>query len=73
MTDPRIPDGVTLEMVLVAVVERHGWEALARSIPVRCFQHDPSIKSSLTFLRRTPWARARLEDVYLRNLPRGAL
>ena len=59
--------GVTLKALLTALVERHGWEALARSVPIRCFQNEPSIASSLTFLRRTPWARAKVEAIYLRD------
>jgi uncharacterized protein (DUF2132 family) len=59
--------GVTLEMILIHLVDRYGWEELGREIPVRCFQFDPSIKSSLTFLRRTPWARARVEELYRRS------
>jgi uncharacterized protein (DUF2132 family) len=58
--------GITLEKLLVALVERHGWEELARQVPIRCFQYDPSIKSSLTFLRKTPWARAKVEALYVR-------
>lgn len=57
--------GVTLETVLRTMVERHGWPALADSIPIRCFMFDPTVKSSLTFLRKTPWARKRLEDWYV--------
>jgi uncharacterized protein (DUF2132 family) len=60
--------GVTLEKLLVALVERHGWEELGRQVPIRCFQYDPSIKSSLTFLRKTPWARAKVEALYVRML-----
>lgn len=56
--------GVTLEMIVNHLVERYGWEELARLIPIRCFEFDPSVKSSLTFLRRTPWARAKVEDLY---------
>lgn len=56
--------GVTLEQMLVRMVERFGWEAMADQIPIRCFQIDPSIKSSLTFLRKTPWARKKFEDWY---------
>jgi uncharacterized protein (DUF2132 family) len=56
--------GVTLEMMIVRLVDRHGWEELGRQIPVRCFQIDPSVKSSLVFLRKTPWARKRVEDWY---------
>ena len=59
--------GVTLEMILIHLVDRYGWEELGREIPVRCFQFDPSIKSSLTFLRRTPWARAKVEELYRRS------
>jgi len=70
MQPPPIPEGVTLEMILVALVERHGWEALGQEVPIRCFQLDPSIKSSLTFLRRTPWARSRVEALYRRDLGR---
>lgn len=60
--------GVTLERMLTELVERHGWERLGDVINIRCFQIDPSIKSSLTFLRRTPWARAEVEAFYLRQL-----
>jgi uncharacterized protein (DUF2132 family) len=57
--------GITLEKLLTDMVERHGWETLGAEIKIRCFQFDPSIKSSLTFLRRTPWARKKLEDWYV--------
>jgi uncharacterized protein (DUF2132 family) len=57
--------GVTLERIVTELVQRHGWEGLARRIDVRCFKLDPSIKSSLTFLRRTPWARKKVEELYL--------
>lgn len=67
MTDPL--HGVTLEAMLTALVERHGWEGLAQRIDVRCFKSDPSIKSSLTFLRRTPWARAEVEALFVRLTP----
>jgi uncharacterized protein (DUF2132 family) len=62
--------GVTLAMILERLVERMGWEEMGRAVPIRCFTHDPSIKSSLQFLRRTPWARAEVEALYLRGLPR---
>ncbi|HUX38687.1 MAG TPA: VF530 family DNA-binding protein [Rectinemataceae bacterium] len=62
--------GKTLEMILNELVARHGWEGLAELIPIRCFTHDPSLKSSLVFLRRTPWARAKVETLYLGNLGR---
>ena len=57
--------GITLEALLREMVERYGWDELAARIPVRCFMFDPSIKSSLTFLRKTPWARKRLEDWFV--------
>jgi len=57
--------GVTLEMMLTRLVEHYGWEELGRKIKIRCFNFDPSIKSSLQFLRKTPWARAKVEDLYL--------
>lgn len=60
--------GVTLENLLTQLVQRHGWAELGRRIPVRCFNNNPSIKSSLTFLRKTPWARKRVEDWFVREL-----
>ncbi|MBL8102905.1 MAG: DUF2132 domain-containing protein [Anaerolineales bacterium] len=60
--------GVTLEMILVRLVEQYGWEELGRRIPIKCFTDDPSLKSSLKFLRRTPWARKKVEELYLRSL-----
>ena len=63
---PRNPlHGVTLEAIVTALVARYGWDGLARRIPARCFTHDPSVASSLKFLRRTPWARAKVEALYL--------
>jgi uncharacterized protein (DUF2132 family) len=59
--------GITLEAMLTALVARRGWQELGSEIKVRCFLYEPSIKSSLTFLRRTPWARKKLEDWYLRE------
>ena len=59
--------GKTLEAILEVLVARHGWESLARLIPIRCFSQNPSIRSSLTFLRRTPWARSQVEALYLRQ------
>lgn len=67
MTSPHSKDplhGVTLERMLNHLVDRFGWQRLGDTIPIRCFQLDPSIKSSLTFLRRTPWARAKVEELY---------
>ncbi len=59
--------GITLEMILVRLVEKYGWEEMGRRIPVKCFTDAPSIKSSLKFLRRTPWARKKVEELYLRT------
>lgn len=59
--------GITLQTILSRLVERYGWEELGRRITVRCFTRDPSISSSLKFLRRTPWARKKVEDLYLRT------
>lgn len=57
--------GKTLEMILTELVEHFGWEDLGSVIDIRCFRFDPSIKSSLAFLRKTPWARKKVEDLYL--------
>ncbi|MDD2921738.1 MAG: VF530 family protein [Anaerolineales bacterium] len=57
--------GVTLEMILTRLVEQYGWDKLGARIPIQCFRNDPSIKSSLKFLRRTPWARKKVEELYL--------
>jgi uncharacterized protein (DUF2132 family) len=57
--------GITLEMILNRLVQQYGWAELARRIPIRCFSNEPSIKSSLKFLRRTPWARKKVEELYL--------
>lgn len=55
----------TLESVLEYLVKEYGWEELGREIPINCFIKDPSIKSSLTFLRKTPWAREKVENLYI--------
>lgn len=74
MTDPAAHDatpqrdplhGVTLEQIVVRLSDRYGWDGLARRVPVRCFQSDPSVSSSLKFLRKTPWARAKVEALYV--------
>ena len=57
--------GVTLEAILQVLVERVGWEGMGRAVEIRCFNVDPSIKSSLAFLRRTPWARRKVEELFL--------
>jgi uncharacterized protein (DUF2132 family) len=73
---PRNPlHGVTLQAVVTALVAHYGWEGLAERIPLRCFSSDPSINSSLKFLRRTPWAREKVEGLYqfmLRETRRAA-
>jgi uncharacterized protein (DUF2132 family) len=58
-------EGITLEMIVTRLSESMGWEAMGEAVPIRCFTHDPSIKSSLKFLRRTPWAREKVEQLYL--------
>lgn len=63
---PRNPlHGITLEKLLTELVAELGWVALGQAVNIRCFTHDPSIASSLRFLRRTPWARAKVEQLYL--------
>ncbi len=63
---PRNPlHGLTLEAILIALVDHYGWGGLGERIPVRCFNIDPSIPSSLRFLRKTPWAREKVEGLYL--------
>jgi uncharacterized protein (DUF2132 family) len=64
--------GITLETMLLRLVERYGWEGLGRRISINAFNLDPSIKSSLIFLRRTPWAREKVERLYLRTKFRAA-
>lgn len=63
--------GVTLEKILTELAEEFGWAELGRRVPVRCFLFDPSIKSSLTFLRKTPWARVKVEELYVDWKTRG--
>ena len=70
MEDRRLKDplhGITLQMMLNTLVERYGWEEMGTIIRIKCFQKDPSIKSSLKFLRRTPWARKKVEQLYVGN------
>ena len=57
--------GITLEMILSQLVADYGWIELGGKIDIRCFNHEPSIKSSLKFLRKTPWARTRIEELYI--------
>lgn len=65
-TQPRNPlHGITLEAIVRALEAHYGWAELARRVPIRCFSHDPSVHSSLKFLRKTPWARDKVESLYL--------
>jgi uncharacterized protein (DUF2132 family) len=67
-TQPNNPlHGLTLETILTRLVERHGWDELGRIINIQCFKHEPGIRSSLKFLRKTPWAREKVEALYLRS------
>ena len=61
----RVPDGVTLETIVTELVTNYGWERLGDKIRIDCFNKNPSIKSSLTFLRKTPWAREKVEQLWL--------
>lgn len=62
--------GITLEAMLVELHQLYGWDGLAELININCFKNEPSVKSSLKFLRRTPWARAQVEALYLRDAAR---
>ncbi|WP_047449479.1 VF530 family DNA-binding protein [Alistipes sp. ZOR0009] len=62
--------GLTLEAIVTALVDKFGWEELSLRININCFKNEPSIKSSLKFLRRTPWARAKVEELYIRTIGR---
>jgi uncharacterized protein (DUF2132 family) len=64
--------GVTLQALLTELVEKFGWETLGNRVRIRCFTHEPTIGSSLAFLRRTPWARAKVERIYLEMLAERA-
>lgn len=67
---PRDPlHGITLATIVQQLVDRHGWAEMARRIPIRCFMFDPSVTSSLKFLRKTPWARQKVENWFIRELP----
>jgi uncharacterized protein (DUF2132 family) len=57
--------GITLEAILLRLVDHYGWDQLGKHIDIKCFTSDPSVKSSLTFLRKTPWARSKVEELYL--------
>jgi uncharacterized protein (DUF2132 family) len=58
--------GITLKMVMTRLLELYGWDGLSKEIDINCFKNDPSVSSSLKFLRKTPWARKKVEDLYLR-------
>ncbi len=64
--------GITLEMILNQLVNQYGWAELGNRVPIKCFTENPSIKSSLKFLRQTPWARKKVEDLYMKS-SRGGL
>jgi uncharacterized protein (DUF2132 family) len=67
MTDKKLRqhlDGITLENILYELVDYYGWRELSKLVEIRCFYNDPSIKSSLTFLRKNPWARTEVETLY---------
>jgi uncharacterized protein (DUF2132 family) len=71
MPEPQVNNplhGITLEAMLTRLVEQYGWAELGKMIAIRCFNSDPSIPSSLKFLRKTPWARKKVEDLYLGSL-----
>ena len=62
---PDLLHGITLQAILERLVDHYGWEEMGKRVRIRCFTADPSIKSSLTFLRKTPWARLKVENMYL--------
>ncbi|WP_053977386.1 VF530 family protein [Mangrovimonas xylaniphaga] len=69
MEQPNNPlHGITLKQMVTELHEHYGWEYMGYMVNIRCFTHNPSIKSSLTFLRRTPWARTKVEELYLEML-----
>jgi uncharacterized protein (DUF2132 family) len=71
MAQPNNPlHGITLQMMLEYLLEHYGWEGLAARIDINCFKNEPSIVSSLKFLRKTPWARQKVEDLYRYSLPK---
>ncbi|TCK66883.1 uncharacterized protein DUF2132 [Winogradskyella wandonensis] len=68
-TQPNNPlHGIKLQQIVEDLVAHYGWEYMGHQINIRCFTHDPSVKSSLKFLRRTPWARTKVEKMYLNML-----
>jgi uncharacterized protein (DUF2132 family) len=72
--NPKNPlEGITLAKIVEDLVTHFGWEDLGERIPIKCFTVDPSVKSSLTFLRKTPWARKKVEDLYVWSLKKGII
>lgn len=68
MSEPQVNNplhGITLEQIVNSLVEQYGWDELGKRIKIHCFNSDPSVKSSLKFLRKTPWARKKVEDFYI--------
>lgn len=65
MKDPL--QGITLEVIVTELVQGLGWDAMGKAVKIRCFTNDPSIKSSLAFLRKTPWAREKVERLFLKE------
>lgn len=63
--------GITLEQIVTQLKDHYGWEYMGYQVNIRCFTHDPSVKSSLKFLRRTPWARKKVEELYLNYLDKN--
>ena len=63
--------GIKLEEIVIALEDKYGWEHLADLIPINCFKSNPSVKSSLTFLRKTPWARKKVEDLFVAKIFNG--
>jgi len=63
--------GITLQKIVETLEQEYGWEELGERVPIRCFTFDPSVKSSLTFLRKTPWARQRVENLYIKWLKKN--
>ncbi len=66
--NPNPLHGITLQHMIEHLVERYGWDGLGDRITIRCFTHDPSVPSSLKFLRKTPWARAKVESLYTHSV-----
>jgi uncharacterized protein (DUF2132 family) len=69
LPQPKNPlHGITLEMILNHLVQQHGWEYMCERVRINCFYENPSVRSSLKFLRKTPWARKKVEDLYLESV-----